>query len=338
MNYKKFGVGIIGCGKSGYYHSYWYSKNPYCNLIGFYNRSIVTAKNLAKKYGAKTFRNWEDLVKDPDINVISICTPVFQHCDQACLALNLKKNVLCEKPMAVSTAECRKMIKTSQKNNAILGLFFNMRFNPVVEAVDKNINKIGEILSIDMNFQFNRKDLGWRGEFNSKTGVLLELGTHAIDLAIHWLGDIKIVKAEVANFKHESFFGDHAFILCKFKNGTMGKLYLTYNDPSFYDEQIEGLVVQILGREGKICFLLNSYDPDKNRVFIIKDNIKSEIFIKKPEEYDEIYPGHMDSFSKLINKFINAVMDKEEFIPSGTDGMKSIKFIEDAFKSSDWRR
>ena len=76
----------------------------------------------------------------------------------------------------------------------------------------------------------------------------------------------------------------------------MGKFYISYNDTSFYDEQVEGLFCQILGEEGKVCFLLNYYDPLKNRVFIIKNKQKEEIAIRDSKEYDNIYPGHMYSF------------------------------------------
>ncbi len=109
---------------------------------------------------------------------------------------------------------------------------------------------------------------------------------------------------------------------------------MSYNDPSFYDEQVEGLFGQILGEKGKICFLLNSYDPLKNRVFIIRNNQKEEIKIRDSKEYDEIYPGHMDSFGKLIDSFIKSVLENKSFIPSGEDGAKTIKFVEETFKNS----
>ena len=334
MKLKKIGIGIIGCGKAGKYHAYWYSKNPDCKLVGFYNRTENKAKELANQYYSDFYKNWKDMIRDPNIDVVSICTPVFQHKDQTIFALKYKKHVLCEKPMACTSKECENMIKISEDNQVNLGVFFNMRFNPVVETINKNITKLGKIISIDMSFQFNRSDLGWRGVKNIGTGVLKELGTHAFDLAINWFGEIKRVKAEIGRFKNNSDCDDHGFVICRFNSGTIGKFYISYNDPSFYDELVEGLVGQILGERGKICFLLNSYDPEKNRVFYVKDNNKKEIAIKKSKDYDYIYPGHMDSFGKLINKFINDVIEKKKFEPSGLDGLKTIKLVESAIKSS----
>ncbi|MEI7616321.1 MAG: Gfo/Idh/MocA family oxidoreductase [Actinomycetota bacterium] len=331
---KPLGIGIIGCGKAGKYHAEWYFKNPDCVLRGFYNRSPLKAEELAVKYSARAYKEWEDLIKDPQINIISICTPVNQHKEQAVLALSHKKHVLCEKPMAVSSKECESMVNAAKENNVNLGVFFNMRFNPVVDAVNDNIDKIGKIISIDMSFQFNREELGWRGEQGMETGVLMELGTHAFDLAMCWLGDAVRIRSEIGRFKKNSYCEDHVFLICKFNNGAIGKFYISYNDPSFYDEQVEGLFCQILGEDGKICFLLNSYDPKKNRVFIIKSNQKEEIAIRDSKEYDSIYPGHMDSFGKLIGSFIKSVLENKSFIPSGEDGAKTIKFVEDAFKNS----
>ena len=334
MRIKKLGIGIIGCGKAGRYHAEWYSKNSNCIIRGFYNRTQGKADELAKKYQAKAYKEWEDLVKDPEINVISICTPVNQHKEQAVTSLNLKKHVLCEKPMAVSSKECEFMINTAKENKVNLGVFFNMRFNPVIDAVNDNLNKIGRIISIDMSFQFNREELGWRGERSMATGVLMELGTHAIDLATYWLGDILRVHSEIGRFKKNSYCDDHVFLISRFSNGAIGKFYMSYNDPSFYDEQVEGLFCQILGEEGKVCFLLNSYDPLKNRVFIIKNKQKEEIAIRDSKKYDKIYPGHMDSFGKLIDSFIKSILENKSFIPSGEDGARTIKFVEDAFKNS----
>jgi predicted dehydrogenase len=334
MAAKKLGIGIIGCGKAGRYHASWYSKNPNCIIKGFYNRTPERAEELSKKYNAKAYKEWVELIKDPEINVISICTPVNQHKEQAALSLNLKKHVLCEKPMAVSSHECEYMVNLAKEKEVNLGVFFNMRFHPVTEAINDNIYRIGKIISVDMSFQFDRKELGWRGEQGAGTGVLMELGTHAIDLAIYWLGDILRVHSEIGKFKKNSFCDDHVFLISRFKNDAIGKFYMSYNDPSFYDEQVEGLFGQILGEEGKICFLLNSYDALKNRVFIIKDNQKEEIAIRNSREYDEIYPGHMDSFGKLIDSFIKSILEDKSCIPSGEDGTKTIKFVEDAFKNS----
>ena len=338
MKFKKLGVGIIGCGKAGKYHAYWYSKNPNCNLVGFYNRTKLKAIELSRKYGGKVYDEWADLLKDKKIDIVSICTPSIQHRDQVCLALELNKHVLCEKPMAGTSRECRDMINLSEKSKANLGVFFNMRFHPVTEAVNKNIERIGELLSIDMSFQFFRKDRGWRGQLDSNTGVLMELGVHAVDLAIYWFGDVGSVKGEVLKFKENSQCDDHVYAVFKFNKNKIGKLYTSYNDPGFYDELIEGLIVQILGRSGKICFLLNSYDPKRNRVFIIEKGEKEEIDLRKSSECDKVYPGHMDSFGRLINGFIYSIIEKKKFEPSGIDGLKTIKFVEDVYKSSGWEQ
>ena len=77
MKSKKLGVGIIGCGKAGKYHAYWYSKNINCNLIGFYNRTKSKAVNLSKKYNTGVYDNWKELVKDKNIDIVSVCTPVL---------------------------------------------------------------------------------------------------------------------------------------------------------------------------------------------------------------------------------------------------------------------
>ena len=338
MSTKKLGVAILGCGKAGRYHAYWYSKNSHCRLVGFYNRTPLKTKELASRYVAKVYENWEELVTESSVDVVSLCTPAFQHAEQAIFSFDNKKHVLCEKPMAGDLEECNEMIEASKKSGKLLGLVFNMRLNPVILSVNNNIERIGRIFSVDLSFPFNRKTLNWRGESGSRTGVLMENGTHAVDLAITWLGDVERVSAEVSRYKERSTCDDHVFAICRFKNGAIGKFYTSYNDPSFYDEQIEGLFGQIVGENGKICFLLNSYNPNINRAFIILNGEKQELKIDRSTQNDEVYPGHMDSFKRLIDGFIDCVIDNRQFSPSGEDGMKTIKFVEDAFESSGWNR
>ncbi|MHB1252834.1 MAG: Gfo/Idh/MocA family protein, partial [Candidatus Humimicrobiaceae bacterium] len=123
---KKLGIGIIGCGKAGQYHSYWYSRNEKCRLVGFYNRTTEKAERLAGKYNARYYKEWRELVESPEVDVISLCTPINLHCEQGIFALNLKKPVLCEKPMALNIEESKKMVKAADENKVNLGVFFNM--------------------------------------------------------------------------------------------------------------------------------------------------------------------------------------------------------------------
>ena len=107
---KKLRIGILGCGKMGRVHAEWFSRNPCCEVAALYNRTYAKAEALAGLYsGAKVVKNWMKIVTSPDIDVIGICTPSHEHLEQLESSVRAGKHVLCEKPMASSLEESKKM-------------------------------------------------------------------------------------------------------------------------------------------------------------------------------------------------------------------------------------
>ena len=103
-------VGVIGVGAMGYNHARVYYKLEEANLVAVSDVSERTLNKVAKKYDAKGFTDYEDLLKDPEIEVVSVCVPTTFHHDVVMEAIKHGKHVLVEKPIAFTLKEAEDMI------------------------------------------------------------------------------------------------------------------------------------------------------------------------------------------------------------------------------------
>jgi len=98
-------------------------------LVAVMDTDKKVAEEVAKEYNVKTYFREKDLIRDKDIDAVYIATPVYLHAKQTIVALEAGKNVLCEKPMALTVKDCEKMIKTAEKYKKKLGIGYFMRFH-----------------------------------------------------------------------------------------------------------------------------------------------------------------------------------------------------------------
>ena len=125
-------VAVIGCGKIAQVrHLPEYATNPNAQLVAYYDKNSQRAHEVAAQYGGKVYDSYFDLLKDPEIDAVSVCVENRSHAEMTTAALYAGKHVLCEKPMAVTLAECESMVAAAEFNNRHLMIGHNMRFDPV---------------------------------------------------------------------------------------------------------------------------------------------------------------------------------------------------------------
>ena len=125
-------IGVIGCGKIAQVrHLPEYQANPNVELVGYYDKNPQRAKDMAEKYGGVAYDSYFDLLKNPEIDAVSVCVENRSHAEIATAALYSGKHVLVEKPMAVTLAECESMVAAAENNGKHLMVGHNIRFDPV---------------------------------------------------------------------------------------------------------------------------------------------------------------------------------------------------------------
>jgi predicted dehydrogenase len=204
---KKLRVGIIGCGGiAGQKHLPAISKIDEVEITAFCDIIPERAEKLCKKFGtqgAKTYTDYKDLIKDRSIDVIHVCTPNRSHSPITVDSLEAGKHVMCEKPMATSYVEAKKMVDTAKKTGKLLTVGYQYRCLPEPLYLKKICERgdLGEIYFAKAHALRRRGVPTWGVFLNEKEqggGPLIDIGTHALDMTL-WMMD---------NYKPKSVTGN----------------------------------------------------------------------------------------------------------------------------------
>ncbi|MFS0491662.1 Gfo/Idh/MocA family oxidoreductase [Leadbetterella byssophila] len=184
-------VGLVGFGLSGrHLQAPFFLTHPDFEL-----RSIVTSQELPlpRFQGVQRLSQWEDLLSDPEIDLVSICSPSSTHKEYAIKALQAGKHVLVEKPVAANPTDVEEMFDTARKCGKVLSVFHNRRFDSDFLTVKRVIESgiLGEILSYEAHFDRYKPELNpkaWKEAPDPTNGILYDLGAHLVDQAITLFG------------------------------------------------------------------------------------------------------------------------------------------------------
>jgi predicted dehydrogenase len=200
--------GIIGCGdvteiKSGPA----FKKANNSELVAVMRRNGELAKDYAKRHNVpRWYNNAEQLIKDPDIDIVYIATPPNHHKEYTILCAQAGKPVYVEKPMAINTLECNEMISACKNANVPLYVAYYRRglerFLKIKELIDTNA--IGQVRFVNINFYDLPKEspdnLPWRVNPDiSGGGHFVDLASHMFDFLDYVFGPIKEVKGIASN-------------------------------------------------------------------------------------------------------------------------------------------
>ncbi|MDN5216305.1 Gfo/Idh/MocA family oxidoreductase [Fulvivirgaceae bacterium BMA12] len=334
MGKKKFAV--IGCGRIASRHVQHISNVGILKAVCDVKTERATA--LAKTCQANVYQQVEDLLAaEKDVDVVSICTPNGLHASHSIMALQAGFHVLCEKPMAISVADCQSMIDAAEKANKMLVIVKQNRFNPPIVAIKKAIdeNKLGKIYSVQLNCFWNRnfnyyQQSDWKGSKALDGGTLYTQFSHFIDLLYWMLGDIREVSALIGNFAHcETIdFEDNGVVTLKFENGIIGTIHYTVNS---YQKNMEGSLT-VFGEKGTVKVggqYLNELEYQQIENYQIHNLPKGN----PPNNYGE-YKGSMSNHDKVYKNLIEALDGKAEIATSGFEGLKTVEIIEKIYQQA----
>ena len=194
---KKLNVACIGTGGIVNSHMPGWAESPYAQVVMGCDIYEPSVKAWGAKYGVTNLTtNVQDVLGNPDIDVVDICTPNMLHTDLTIAALNAGKHVLCEKPLAPSPDDIRKMIAARDANGKMLMTAQHFRFSGTSQAMKAEINSgaLGEIYHA-RSWMLRRNFLPTRPTFVHKElsggGVCIDIGVHILDLTLWFMGNPK---------------------------------------------------------------------------------------------------------------------------------------------------
>ncbi len=313
---KYLNVGLIGAGFMGKAHCVGFSNMPKLFWPAPAMLKMKTICDIEKDIAEeakirfsfeKCCTDWRDIVNDPEIDIVSICTPNNAHADIAVAALEAGKHVICEKPIASSLEDAKRMAEAAAKtkDQGIISLCaYQYRDVPAIVLAKKFINEgsLGKILNVRCTYLQSwsadpDSPLSWRFQKEiAGSGTIGDIGSHVIDIAQYLAGDIKEVVSTVntyidnrpvqeggvdllgtvklgADAKHEDVdVDDENLFLVKFENGAVGSIEATRNAWG----RNNFITIELHGTAGSIYFnyeRLNELqvcwasDPDDRRGF-----------------------------------------------------------------------
>lgn len=330
----KLNILLLGCGRIGERHAEHISN--YGNLIAVCDTEESKASSFAKKYSCNYYITIEEMfASEKSADVIAICTPNGLHAEHSIYALNHGVNVLCEKPIALSTSDCGRMISIAEKNNRRIFAIKQNRFNPPVEVVKKLIDdgKLGEIFSVQLSCFWNRNPdyylNSWKGTKKLDGGTLFTQFSHFVDL-LYWLvGDVKQVKAFGKNFNHEHIieFEDTGVVILEFIGGQLGTINYTVNS---YKKNMEGSLT-IFGSKGTVK-IGGQYLNELEYYSLESDEKISIAEGNKPNNYGN-YVGSMSNHNLVYENLIDVMQNNAPISTNVFEAFKIVEIIEKIYTS-----
>ena len=189
---KQLKVGMLGLGGIAHTHVPGWAASPYAELVAGSDVNPAVFPNWKEKYGVSRFyTDPMELIKDPELDIIDICTPNMFHSPLAIAALDAGKHVICEKPLAPTPGEIRQMIAARDRAGKLLMTAQHFRFRGVTQAVKNEIatGLLGEVYHARA-WMLRRSLLPTAPTFiykaNSGGGPTIDIGVHILDTTL-WL-------------------------------------------------------------------------------------------------------------------------------------------------------
>lgn len=288
-----------------------------CNFVAVSRARSDLAAEFAREFGAeKWFSSFEDLIADDEIDAVYLATPVYLHAAQTIEAAAAGKHVLCEKPMALSAAECDRMIDACRAGGVRLGVAYYRRFYPLINRVKEIIDagEIGKPAVAQINaFEFfdpsPENARYWLLEKEkSGGGPMMDFGCHRLEVLTNLFGAVKQLKSLVSNAVFRREVEDTASAMFQFENGTCANLTVTHAAREPQD------TLDIFGTRGSIHIpVLNG----------------AEMKIRTGnEERTEFHAPDANFHEPLIEDFTQAVLTGKEPAITGETG-REIAWLEE---------
>jgi len=305
---KKINVAVIGTGDWGKNHVRVYKELASTELVAICDVNTERAKNIANQFGVKAYTNSTRMLKNKEIEAVSVCTWSTRLAKEALKALKAGKHVLVEKPMATNTKQAKKLLETARKNDLHLTVGFLMRFIPGLQHIREAVEnkKIGELVCATA-----RRVSQWPERIGD-IGVVKDTAIHDIDVMQYIFNEGPItVYAKAGSMRHIKF-EDYAQIM------------LTYKD-------------------GKSAFIESNWlTPYKTRLLTVTgsgaimklDYMTQELWIEEPKENLQPRYQWQEPLKLELQHFADCILEKEKPLITGVDGLKALQVAEAALRSS----
>jgi predicted dehydrogenase len=315
-NITKFG--LIGAGGIAQAYAQAFGKTPTAQLIAVADVRVDAAKALAEGLGAEHYPSYEAMISSEQLDAVIICTPPTTHLEISTYCLENGINVLCEKPLSVDSGSAKKMISCAQTHGLILTMASKFRYvEDMIKAKSLVLSGIlGEVVLFENAFT-SRVDMTNRWNSNpaiSGGGVLIDNGTHSIDIMRYFLGPLAQVQVVEGKRVQCLEVEDTVQIFAKTASGIMGNVDLSWSINKNLD-----YYVRIYGSQGTISigWKESKYKQTSSPDWVVFGN-----------GYDKV-----QAFQSQIENFAQAIRGEASLLITAEDALASVEVMEAAYRA-----
>ena len=335
------GFGIVGCGMIANFHARAIEDIRGARITACHDSFPAAAERFAAANDVTAYERLEDMLADPSVDIVTICTPSGAHRDPAVAAAQAGKHVIVEKPLEVNLARCDAIIAACRKNRVKLCTIFPSRYHDVNQVLKTAIDggRFGRLTLGDSYVKWWRTQEyydsgGWRGTWAlDGGGAFMNQAIHSVDLLYWLMGDVIEVCALTDRLAHKRIeVEDVGVASLRFRNGALGTLEATTAAFPGFSKKVE-----IHGTEGTAIL-----EEDRLLAWDFARGRSHDAGIRRRYSGDDVggtgasdpsaisYDGHRDQ----LKDFIRAIQTGSQPLVDGREGRKSVEIILAIYQSS----
>lgn len=346
---KKIGYAVVGLG-IGQSHVDAVINNPKADLVAvcdLIQSRMDTATNGHPE--VKQYLDFDEMIKNPDIDIVSICLPSAMHADFACRAMRAGKNVLIEKPVDI-TPDAAAIIEEVRKETGMkAGVVHQNRNNSCMHMLKNAVasGRLGKVFLGTFDVKWYRTQSyyeGWHGTWDMDGGgSLINQAVHTVDIMQWLMGDVESVTSVMNIVAHDIETEDMTATLIKFKSGASGTLVTT---TCAYPGISTG--IEVYGTDGSVeldsdvvkLWKMKKFDEDFAEKYGLdafdEDDEENEVLEKYGSNpaYQKAFPGTAVGHQSVVNDMIDAVLEDRDPAIMPLEAIKSVRIVNAIYESA----
>ncbi|RUT72420.1 gfo/Idh/MocA family oxidoreductase [Flavobacterium cupreum] len=263
---KKYKIGIIGYGGFGKFLHHWWGKLENVEGVAIADSGKHHQENIEN---VKVYHDWNDLISDPEVDIVSIVTPPSLHAEMACAAMRAGKHVLLEKPAAINEADARQILETQKETGMIITVNHMIRYNPIIKNFIQfeQSGTLGKLRHVVVNNYAQDAALPadhwfWNEEISG--GILIEHGVHFFDI-VNALSGQKYTEVYGLSKRRNESQRDRVSAMVLYNEGLIANYYHAFSGPGFFEQTTISLAYDLARIEiegwmplnGKVTAMVN---------------------------------------------------------------------------------
>jgi len=300
-----------------------FARSSKIRIVAVQGRDEGRVRSVAERHGVPRWvTRVDELLAMDDLDAVYVCSPVFQHAEHVIAAARAGKHVLCEKPMGLTSDECRAMASACKEAGVVLIPAFMMRFNPahmrMRELIEPGAVRRVVSLRAQFGFWYPEDPRAWRQVRElAGAGALVDVGSHCIDLVRFLAREIAEVSAQVSTLHFSCNVDDASVLLLRLQSGALAVVDVYFNTPSVENRlEIAGTRATIVAK-GTIGALTHS-----------------RFRVLSPEGVEQVELTYESPYTLEIERFADVIRGRAQPIVTDLDGIRCQEVIEAAVRSS----